>query len=158
MMEVNIESNGLETLRALERYVQGGYLLHGSNSKIEVLEPRQTFDIDKQKTARNQLGIYATESVRIAVSMALMHKIKKADNNWYYHGSEQDFRIGGTGIKLESGYIHVLPRDSFEEIIEGGDRELVSRTLVDPVAVIEINPDILDNMDILLEGDLAKDK
>jgi hypothetical protein len=154
MKENNIEShNGLETLRILERYVQEGYLLHGSKLKIEVLEPRQATDTNKEKTARNRLGIYATENVRVAVSMALMHKVADESTSHYYV-TNKDFRMGGTGITLKTGYVHVLPRDTFEEIMEEGDRELVSPVLVKPVAVIQIEPEILKEMNVVLEGDI----
>ncbi len=148
------ESKKIDTLR---RYVQDGFLLHGSKSRIDKIEPRQASDIDKTRVARNQFGVYATEDPDIAIVMALMHPKGSGNTTSYYHkhsGESESFKIGGVNVMLRTGYVHVLPRETFKEINHENDVEFVSKDPVTPVAVIEVNPPIIRSMNVTLEGEL----
>jgi hypothetical protein len=152
-MEVNeSHEDNAERLARLERYLADGYLLHGSKKRIEILEPRQSRDDDPTRIAGNSNAVYAEGvDVRIPILKALFEKDDPTLNGWRSGYSTQGpgtpILVVGENYRFGSGFVHVLPRDTFE--IEGDERdqEYVSRAPVAPIDVIEVDPGILELLD-----------
>jgi hypothetical protein len=141
--EASTES--IETLNSLRDYIKQGYLLHGSKSNTIELEPRQARDTDAERITGNQVGVYAIDSVEEPIFMALRDKANPLrPSRSFYSGIDGKYEMGGENVILTPGYIHVLPRDTFETVRdEKGNEELVSRVPVRAVAVVEVQPDII---------------
>jgi hypothetical protein len=155
-LEATAESK--EAFSRLQEYAAQGYLFHGSKSRVEVLEPRQARDGDGTRKLTNMRGVYATDHIEIPVFMALKAP-QDAEKSWtsgysHNHGDET-FSMHGNNTVLTPGWVHVLPRDTFEVLEEGGSNETVSMEPVRPIASIEVKPDILrlfPNIDLDLSG------
>jgi hypothetical protein len=153
-----ISAESIETLSTLKNYIDQGYLLHGSKSNAAELEPRQASDNDAERITGHQLGVYGIDSVEAPIFMALRDKANTfKGSRSFYHGTDGKYEMGGENVTLTPGYIHVIPRDTFELVSdEKGDEELVSRVPVRAVAVVEIQPDIiqlLPNVTLNLSSD-----
>lgn len=151
----NVEQRGsqesIETYKKLGAYLEQGYLLHGTKNQHEIIEPRQARDDNDKRTAGNLLGVYATKNLNIAVLMALFEKKDLSKNGWRsgYSGDENRLLVSGENYTFTTGYVHVLPQESFKMITdEHGSNELVSSETVVPTDVVTINPNILS----LLKG------
>jgi len=134
-------------LKKLEDYRSQGYLFHGTKNKIEVLEPRQAHDDDPDTTTVNNLcAVYATDDLRIPIIMALFDKKdKNKDCNGFYSVTNGGkMTAGGENVTYTPGYIHVLPKDKFQEIEDERTKEIVAFENVSPIDIILITPDILD--------------
>jgi hypothetical protein len=143
-------SESIKALEALREYVAQGYVLHGSKSMNQMLEPRQARDTNRDRVSGQSFAIYATDHVEIPLFMAL--KDRKDPNvrsmRSGYNGTGGKFHLYGENTTLTPGFVYVLPRDTFEVESDGnGDEELISRVPVTPVAIIRVEPDILNLFD-----------
>lgn len=150
--EISIESQ--ETLRILREYVSHGYLLHGSKSRLDFVDPRQARDSNSERVTGKQNAVYATNHVEIALARALLEAKDSQTRSWRSGYSSSDggktFAIRGENAKVGYGFVHVLPADTFETETDGkGDDEVLSRVPVVPVAVLEVQPDILELFDTI---------
>lgn len=144
--EQAVPQETIEAYMKLEAYLNQGYLLHGSKKQLEAIEPRQAKDDDSKRVAGNLHGIYATENLNVAALRALFAKKDLAKNGWRssYSGDENNLQVSGENFTFTSGYIYVLPRDSFAEVTDKtGGHDLVSSTSIKPIDVIKIDPAIL---------------
>lgn len=136
-----------ETLKKLEEYQSQGFLFHGSKKKIELLEPRQAHDDSPDDTKLNDLNaVYATDDLRIPIIMALFDKKDKSKKSrgFYSCTNNEKMFAGGENITFTPGYIHVLPKEKFQEVEDERTKETVAFENVLPMDIIRITPEILD--------------
>jgi hypothetical protein len=146
-------------IERLESYLKSGYLLHGGKRRLEMLEPRQATDSDPERTTGKAFAIYAEDTdVRVPVVMALFDRKDPSVWEWRSgysaHGIGSTMTLTGKNCTFTKGYVHVLPRESFEREGDEHDNELISRKPVEPVDIIEVTPSIIDSlkgMDIQIE-------
>jgi hypothetical protein len=142
-----------EKVDTLQRFVDEGYVLHGSPQKIDVLEPHQGHDASGEEHKTMQ-GVYGTQDIREAIAAALMRRTEDAQNARTYwepdSENEDTFVFGGDNVELDTGWVYVLPLDAFEahtgEHDEGEDTEFVAKESVIPHAVVEVDPGIVEHM------------
>lgn len=138
----------IQKIKALRSYLEAGYVLHGSKHKVTALEPRQSNDNDPKRVIGKAFAIYATNSdIRIPIFMAL--KDGYGESSYSIHGGPEGIMKirGERGIFLSKGYVYVLPKTTFEEESDEHGRELISRSPVTPVDVIEVDPSILNHLE-----------
>jgi hypothetical protein len=136
-----------ETFVKLKEYLSQGYLLHGSKNKIEVIEPRQAHDDNRESKVTNLHGVYAADDIRVPVFMALFDKKDPTKKGWtsYYHATNrEEITVGGKNVTFTPGYIHVLPNETFQKMEDEHGQETVSFEPVTPIDVIRITPEILE--------------
>jgi hypothetical protein len=125
-------------LKILEVAVQNGYLLHGSQFRLTEVKPRKANDRDK--ISGNQLAVYATNNVRIAVVNAFFHRTKRDSLSGYSGEGNGPLRVYGKNITFRPGHVHILPAGTF---VHSEDDEFVSLVPVTPVGVVHVEPKIL---------------
>jgi hypothetical protein len=144
--EASAES--VKTLEQLNEFLAQGYVLHGSKHKFDVATPHPSEDIDKTRTIGNLDAVYGTtEHVEISLFMA-MKGIKDPSGPSPlsgYSGTNGSFVVrGDSNTALSTGYVYVLPSDTFEIVKDENHEELVSFVPVMPHAVFRVEPDILN--------------
>lgn len=133
-----------EIVKQLQGYLDNGYLLHGSKSRNEALEPRQSNDTDPERVAGKSHAVYAEgNDIRVPIFMALQQG-NNAEVGYTGFGQKDPFYVYGDKLTFSTGYIHVLPPDTFEFEHGKNEREIISRVPVVPIQIIEIQPSILD--------------
>lgn len=136
-----------ESLEKLRKYVEQGYLLHGSKNKLEVIEPRQAKEDNPERMVGSLHGIYATENLKAPILMALFAKKDLSKDSWRSSYDSEDgekFIVSGENFTFTPGYVHILPPDTFKLVAdEKGNSELVSNEPVKPIDTIYIAPSIL---------------
>jgi hypothetical protein len=155
-MEQFISSEGREKnkeiISRLTSYLNQGYVLHGSKSSSPILEPRQAHDVNPDRVLGKAYALYAEGTdIRIPIFMALKApKIADAyggyTSGYSGHGPDQPLRISGKNLAFTTGFVHVLPRDSFEIEEHGDDTELMSRVPVEAIEIIRVEPSILEEL------------
>lgn len=135
------------TLKRLAAYKAKGYLFHGGKDQVALLTPQQASDRDESRVVGRQKAVYASDSLHIAIVMALLDKKDPTIQGWSsgYSGNETQLQVTGENFTLTPGFVHVLPRNSFIEIEDEkkGDREIVSYEPVTPKDIIRVTPPIL---------------
>lgn len=139
-----------EILYELEK--EGKYVFHGSEHKLEFLEPRQAYTIIKKKKVKDDVpAIHASPVADIAIFMALINKknCPKGFRSGFDYNS-QDKKIVFTAtqktldqLKNAKGFVHVFDSNSFKT---RNTIESISYNMVKSIRTIEVN-----------EGDLPKD-
>lgn len=138
------EIEALQVLNVLKSYVENGHLLHGSKKQLEVIEPRRAQDMDPNRLTGNQFGVYAANDVRAPILTALFDKKDPQKDSWTSYSGTDNLSVSGENFTFTPGYVHVLPRDSFEEVKDDtGDVELISKQPVKPVNVLYVKPAVL---------------
>lgn len=145
-------TENLTTVHTLRNYLAQGFLLHGSKKLLTAIEPRQATDADPNRTTGKAHAIYAeAHDVRIPIVMALFDKMDPTldgfSSSYHGHGPQTTLTIGGSNCTLTEGYVYVLPPDSFLREGTDDDNEFISTQPVVPVAIIKINPSIIDVLD-----------
>ncbi len=139
-----------EKLERLEAYLAQGFLLHGSKRRLETVEPRQATDTDPDRKSGKANAVYAeAHDVRIPILMALFDKLDPELPGWrsgYHAYGEGPIEVEGENYTFTKGFVHVLPRGSFEAEGDETDREYLSRVPVTPVDVIEVDASMIDHL------------
>lgn len=140
--------NGRNFLKKLE---DGKYLFHGSNKKINALEPRQAYDWSSGKKQKDGTpAVFATDNLDRAIFMALLRDIPGM------HGSE--YRVGKYILHINkrkeeelskisniNGFVMVLPRDKFKK--SGADYR--AETEIKPDFIIKVTKkDLPSNIEV----------
>jgi hypothetical protein len=137
-------------LDQLQDYLKQGYLLHGSKEKLSVVEPRQASDNDPDRKTGKAFAVYAeAHDIRIPILMALFSEKDPSKRSWsssYSVTGNEPMKVTGVNCTFSSGYVYVLPKDSFTK--EGGanDFEYISLSPVTPTEVFEVDPSILSEL------------
>jgi len=117
------------------------FLIHGSPHKLEVIEPR------KAQFARNpafdQLGVYATNCIEIALVHALIHNestqwgyARQPLSSFLYIEVPKNFMHG-------PGFVYLLPRQKFERV---ASFTFVAREPIEPVEILSVDAEVLDEL------------
>ena len=137
-----LAEQGISVEDICHEFVRRGFLLHGTNVMLDVIEPRQANDEDGHlENLKN--AVYATDDYRIPVFMSLVKGITGRSQYSITASLEN-------GIKTESvsfttnfdipddtvGYVHILPSDSFE--VSGSDTQFTSDIAVKPKCIIPV--------------------
>ena len=124
-------------MNTLKRAVEQGYLLHGSPHLTKCLEPRRARD--EVKSSGNQIAVFATTNVAIAVWKAVAHQLRPDSLiGWSWND-------GGTKIlyaedtELGNGYVYILSKDSFAAAADDA-ADYFSLTPVRPTQTIAVTP------------------
>ena len=143
----------MNTPALLKKYASEGFLFHGSPRRFNTVEPRQ--GNDSSRVAGNHLAVYATNDERVALVAACIHPTNP--NNWTRSHHREDggtLQVGGENICLGSGYIYILPPDTFQHVCPEDENEFVSFVSVNPFTIIEVTPSLLKELDILIPASL----
>lgn len=134
----------------LKRYAGEGYLFHGGKTRVDVLEPRQAHDVDPDRKTGKACAVYATDDIHIPIVMALFAKADSVLPDWhssYTTEADGTLVVSGENCTFTKGYVHVLSPDTFESEGDERDRETLSFVPVTPIAVVEVEPEILNLLD-----------
>ena len=149
-----IKLDARQAMRYLTQLPDDKYLLHGSPTLTERLEPRQADCIGgdgKIDAEKSQYGVYASLWVRDAVVSAIVHNRR----GWTVSEDLRTFTVLGEKATLGSGYLYVLPQDKFVRL--SNVFWFISKGPVAPIRILEIGPDILKHLpDIVLPPHLTK--
>jgi hypothetical protein len=134
-------------IKKLEDYQSQGFLFHGSKEKIIKLEPRQAKD-NNPSAVKNLNAVYSGKDFLRPIVLALLEK-KDKTRSWmtYYDYSTIDtMEVKGENAIFTPGYIHILPKEGFQEIEDKKtkEKELVSYEPVEPIDILKITPEILN--------------
>jgi hypothetical protein len=119
------------------------FVLHGSPHWLTMLEPRQAH-CGSGVPANNLNAIYASIVVECALFKAL---VRGENDNWGWRFYDEDdgdqtaFVVQGEGLRLEHGYIYVLPCERFTRV--EGTLWWVAFEPVTPTLRIRVEPNIL---------------
>lgn len=121
--------------------IQQGYLLHGSQHLVEVLEPRKARD--EAKSSGNQNAVFATNNVAIAIWKAVAHKLSSDSMvGWSWNDSGEKILYSEGGVSLGNGYVYILPKESFQAAPDDA-ADYFTHTPVRPVQVVMVTPEEL---------------
>src|SRR5262245_6480494 len=107
-----------QVIDRLSHGVREGFLLHGSNVRSHVIEPRQAYDTIK-KSIGNRWGVYATTDLRVAIAKAVVRPIEGRAWRWGYRTAQGRFLVYGRNVRLGDGIVHFLPADDFRWVNDG---------------------------------------
>jgi hypothetical protein len=123
-------------------FVRLGFLLHGTDITLNVIEPRQANDEDGHPENMKN-AIYATDDYRIPVFMSLSKGINGQSQYSITvsleNGVETESVSFTTNFDIPSnkvGYVHVVPNDTFE--VSGSDSQFTSDVSVNPRYIIPV--------------------
>jgi len=136
-----------------QKFVDAGYVLHGSPLRLDVLEPKPASDASKK--FGNDTAVFAVRSPASAIFSAIIDRSvlpKSADRRVkMYYLKETDAKGNervcsryaiSKALKeagaIKSGWVHVLPPDTF--IHDRDSSESKSHQSVRPVLVIPVSP------------------
>lgn len=147
--------------KLLELESSGSFVFHGSPVNIDVLEPRQSQDRDKNTGLMVDDGdpaVSATLSADIAIFRALTANIGGAssfgmDDNGNLYFSLSPRALANLEIKANNGVlgkVYVLDKNGFSEYANRGKREWRSNEKVVPLKFIEVGfKDLPPNIKII---------
>ncbi|MBM4402247.1 MAG: hypothetical protein FJ044_03320 [Candidatus Cloacimonetes bacterium] len=137
-----------------QKFIDTGYVLHGSPSKIELLEPRPVEDASKG--FGTDTAVFAVRSPASAIFSAIidrrvlpenadrrvkMYHIREIDD--YGNERVETYYAISKALKnaraIKGGWVHVLPKDTF--IDDPGSSECKSYQPVRPKVVIPVKPE-----------------
>ena len=129
----------MDSISKLRKALKQGYLLHGSPHILSELEPQQAHDDETEEG--NQVAVYATKNLPIAVFKGLLHgKGNSYRTGWTWSDSEK--RLFGKNVELANGYVYILDPATFQPSAEDAD-ESFSLVRVVPLEKVEVIPDDL---------------
>ncbi len=141
---LRLREQGVSIEHLLSEFVRQGYLLHGSGSLINELEPFPgDDDLDEKKRA---VGVYATDLPSIAIfkatvsQQALSREFASVTAGWDIRNVDDavtavPYSTQPIGNAVRQGYIHVLPKENFVKI---ADAEYLSEVPVQPALVLPV--------------------
>jgi hypothetical protein len=144
--------SGREKLLSLEK--EGRYLFHGSPFEINILEPRQATNFNKDnKTMEDhgELSVCATQYADVAIFRAIFNKANilssrgKMISGFGSKDGNLFFEINNNmneQVKNKTGFVYVLNKDNFNKFTE---MEYRSNEKIDPVFVVKVNYEDLPN-------------
>lgn len=135
--------------RELREALEAGYCLHGSRLRLDVIEPRPA-RCETGRREGNLTAVYAdTTSPAVPCLMALFAE-KVPGKGYYssYSNANDTLVVIGEGLTFRPGFIHVLPRDTFQWY----GHEFVAFEQVPVLQQIRVTPAIL--WSLLAEGNL----
>jgi len=134
---------GKSAYRYLEALPHQLFVLHGSPHRFDVVEPRQASSASGAD--RNLHAIYASIAIYDPIIRAVIH----GNASWELtRGGE--VRVWGSGLRLGSGYIYILPREKFQLL--ANKIYLVAHEPIKPRRVIRIEPNILKHIPEIIHG------
>lgn len=131
-------------IQELVKAVEEGFLLHGSRFPLQVLEPRQGRCLVKR--GGNQLGVYATSSVQVACTAAMLHPKGEHYQTIWRTADEDILQVYGRNVVLKEGYVYVAPASTFKVVCDDAGQqtnEFVSLVPVTPFKHVLVTPDLL---------------
>ena len=132
-----------QVIAYLDRLPADKLVLHASNEKHDILKPaypEQAHLIPEY----NQCAVYGTLFTEIALAYAVIHE-SRADWGWEFDPDKKPhiFIEGPKYLRAGIGYVHILKRSDFTQVIEPGLVCLAFEEVV-PRRVIEVQPNILE--------------
>jgi len=130
-----------DTLQLLQKRLTQGFCLHGSQKRIELLEPRQA-NCESGRAAGCQKAVYASrDCVRVPCIKGMISPIdpKKGYGSSYTGSTSGVLVVTGENVRFTPAYVHILPCDSFQEL----DDEFVSFEPVRAHEIVLVTPEIL---------------
>ena len=145
-----------EALLALER--EGKYVFHGSPDSIDVLEPRQAYDQDRETGEMVKDGdpaVFATPYADVAIFRALINRGEGLGDSASRFGIEnEELHFGATQNLLDqaktvTGKVYVLDKSLFGKL--KGMQQRSEKTII-PVQVVDVSFDDLPiNIEVIEE-------
>lgn len=149
-----------------QNFIDAGYVLHGSPSKIELLEPRPAEDASKG--FGTDTAVFAVRSPASAIFSAIidrrvlpedadrrvkMYHVREIDD--YGNEKVETYYAISKALKdakaIRGGWVYVLPNDTF--INDPGSSECKSYQAVRPIVAVPVKPeDFPFEIHILPEG------
>ena len=133
---------GITVEDVCHEFVRRGFLLHGTDITLNVIEPRQANDEDGHPENMKN-AVYATDDYRIPVFMSLSKGIKGQSQYSITmsleNGVEAESVSFTTNFDIPSdkvGYVHVMPSDTFE--VSGSASQFTSDVSVNPRYIIPV--------------------
>lgn len=125
----------ISTLALLEQRIREGFCLHGSQARLEVVEPRQA-NCQSGRPEGNLTAVYASRHcVQVPIVMGLL-----AGKGLSSYTGDDGIHLKVTGDRtFAPGFIHVLECKTFADV----NGEFVSFVPVIPREVIAVKPSIL---------------
>ena len=129
-------------------HAQNGYVYHGSDKRLELIEPRQAFSVDKVSGMRDKDGepaVCASADFELAIFRAVINRYRDEENGRPHYsgwsGSTNDWVFYTLRSSLEAaknpatkGYVHVLDKELFTAY----RGEMRAYTSVTPAHVVEV--------------------
>ena len=135
----------MEILAKLREYVARGYVLHGSNKRLEVIDPRQANEYS-DRSESNRIAVYATTDPRIALIFATIRLPASGSATLRIWRGDLQITVEGCSVCRCSGFVHILRADGFEH---AGRDERISLLSVSPIDIIPVEPTILESFDAM---------
>jgi len=144
---MSIDKNSIIT--SLQRWIDGGYLLHGSNKKFEVIRPNKRKKLDPRVGLLK--AVYATDDPKLAMFLAilnysrlpLINGVRKSMIGWYYdENDEAHFALTPNFFlhnAFNKGYIYVVHGSLFKSL-KKLPHEYYAYGEIKPARVIGVSP------------------
>lgn len=137
-----IESKSLKRLLALEK--DDTCLFHGSGLELEVLEPRQAYNLEEgENTEDGPPGVFASDRVEYAIFMALVNRVNcpnSVSSSCTFEENEMQFGACRETLsqlnEKSKGYVYVLSREEF--CLRGGNEWIAFDSVV-PIETIQVD-------------------
>jgi hypothetical protein len=136
-----------KNLKKLLDYKKQGYVFHGSpKSDIEVFFPRKAVDDDKNNTYNNDTAVFATTYPQACIIFACLNSLNnKLDSvRFSVYLSDDGDIVSDIDNSLKnhtrnlSGYLYVLPKDSFVYENDNEGWQVKSKEIVKPIDRIRV--------------------
>ncbi len=137
-----------EVVCELEKFVERGYLLHGSRHLFDVVKPaKKSFLSAKAGKIR---AVYATDSVAIAMFKAVVNAAKMPKIGgmrggvigWSFLDGEPKFWVSPNYVTYKAfgvGYVYVLDGSKFTKL-KKLPHEYYVRSVIAPVRIVTVKP------------------
>lgn len=147
------DQEGVAVESVIEKLVGQGFIFHGSDRRIEKLEPRRGHDM--RRASGRLEAVYATDQPSIAIFRSIISRKRARDlkpsgglgTSWSLDGSDKKFTASPAFKEtLGEGYVHIFPKSDFKPVL-GRDRdiknpvEFITRKEVAPAAIIKVRPE-----------------
>src|SRR3989344_1929479 len=142
----------MEVIKLLQSYIDQGFLLHGSQKEVEILDPYKKKNLSKK--AGRLKAVYATDSVQVAMFKAILapsklktvNKMKVGVHTWRFLDNDiPQFWITPNyhqNKAFGNGFVYVLDSVEFKQLMKL-PHEFYSTKPVEPVFTIKIAPNDL---------------
>lgn len=126
----------------LQKIPHQKYVLHGSPLPLSVVDPRQAYcGGERQET--NQFAVYGTLLIDVAVVHAIIRRNRGRNRfAWWLNTNNVRFQMYAQNVSLQTGYVHVLPREYFR--VTWGGLLCLSEKPVPAVKIYRVEPGILN--------------